>query len=177
MLAPPPHPPPPRPPPPKQSPQFPPPPPPPPGPPPPNARQQFPRQDGVYMIFTNEPDDKGSRRAKEQAVNATMPAVQQRMSWSDNVITWGPEDHPSVMPNPGNYALVVDAIVAAPLYSCKFIRTLSDGGNAINILYRDTMIKLGISESELEPSRTICHGIVPGLSCTALGRVRLEVVF
>ena len=43
----------------------PPPPPPPPGPPPPNARQQFPRQDGVYMIFTSEPDDKGSRRARE----------------------------------------------------------------------------------------------------------------
>src|ERR1043165_4583599 len=129
------------------------------------------------MIFTSEPDDKGSRIAREQAVNATMPAVQQRMSWSDNVIAWGLEDHPSVMPNPGNYALVVDAIVAAPLYSCKFTRTLIDGGSAINILYRDTMVKLGISESELEPSRTVFHGIVPGLSCTPLGRVRLEVVF
>ena len=50
--------------------------------------------------------------------------------------------------------LVVDAIVAGPLYSCKFTRTLIDGGRAINILYRDTLIKLGISESELEPSRT-----------------------
>jgi hypothetical protein len=129
------------------------------------------------MIFTSEPDDKGSRRAREQAVNATMPAVQQRMIWSDNVIEWGPEDHPSVMPNPGNYALVVDAIVSAPLYSCKFTRTLIDGGSAINILYRDTMIKLGISESELEPSQTVFHGIVPGLSCTPLGRIRLEVVF
>src|ERR1041384_727337 len=99
------------------------------------------------------------------------------MNWSDKVIEWGPEDHPSVMPNPGNYALVLDAIVAAPLFSCKFTRTLIDGGSAINILYRDTMIKLGISESELEPSRTVFHGIVPGLSCTPLGRIRLEVVF
>ena len=56
------------------------------------------------------------------------------------------------MPNLGDYALVVDAIVATPLYSCKFTRTLIDGGSAINILYRDTMIKLGISESELEPA-------------------------
>src|ERR1041385_6374672 len=107
------------------------------------------------MIFTSESDDKGSRRACEQAVNATMPAISQRMDWSDNVIAWGPEDHPSVMPNPGSYALVVDAILEAPLYSCKFTRTLIDGGIAINILYRYTMIKLDISESELEPSRTV----------------------
>src|SRR4051812_30775237 len=39
------------------------------------------------------------------------------------------------------------------------------------------MIKLGISENKLEPSRTTFHGIVPGLSCTPLGRIRLEVVF
>src|SRR4051812_47162591 len=81
------------------------------------------------------------------------------------------------MPNTCSYALVVDAIVAAPLYSCKFTRTLIDGGNAINILYRDTMIKLGISESELEPSRTVFHRIVPGLSSTPLDLIRLEVVF
>src|ERR1041384_351758 len=112
------------------------------------------------MIFTSDPDDKGSRRAREQAVNATMSAVQQRMNWSDNIIAWGLEDHLSVMPNPGNYALVVDAIVAAPLYSCKFTRTLIDGGSAINILYRDTMVKLDISESELERSTTIFHSIV-----------------
>src|ERR1041384_928923 len=98
-----------------------------------------------------------------------MPAVQQRMNWSDKVIEWGPEDHPSIMSNPGNYALVVDAIVAAPLFSRKFTRPLIDGGSAINIRYQDTMIKLGISESELEPNRTIFHGIVPGLLFTPLG--------
>src|SRR3954466_2182504 len=77
----------------------PPPPPPPPGPPPANARQQFPRQDATYMIFTSESDDKGSRRAREQAVNATIPAVPQFMDWSDSVITWSREDHPGLMPN------------------------------------------------------------------------------
>src|SRR3954467_5027429 len=74
----------------------PPPPPPPLGPPPANARQQFPRQNGTYMIFISESDDKGSRRAREQAFNATMPAISQRMTWSDSAIAWGPEDHPSV---------------------------------------------------------------------------------
>src|SRR3954466_12138441 len=129
------------------------------------------------MIFTSESDDKGSRRAREQAVNATMPAVPQFMDWSDSVITWSREDTPGLMPKPGSYALVVDAVLAAPKYSCRFTRTLIDGGISINILYRDTMIKLGISESELQPSRTIFHGIVPSLSCTPLGRIRLDVMF
>src|SRR3954466_13337447 len=113
------------------------------------------------MIFTSESDDKGSRRAREQAVNATMPAVPQFMDWSDSVITWSREDHPGLMPNPGSYALVVDAVVVAPKYSCRFTRTLIDWGSSINILYPDTMIKLGISESELQPSWTIFHGIDP----------------
>ena len=81
------------------------------------------------------------------------------------------------MSNPGSYALVVDSIVAVPQYSCLFTRTLIDRGSSINILYRETMIKLGIGESELQPSRTAFHGIVPGLSCTPLGCIRLDVVF
>src|SRR3954466_4818400 len=54
-------------------------PPPPPAPPqnrgPPQQQNQFPRQDTAYMIFTSESSDKGSRRARAQEVNATMPAV------------------------------------------------------------------------------------------------------
>src|SRR4051812_35449942 len=106
-----------------------------------------------------------------------MPPTSQYMHWSDNLITWGKEDHPGLMPNPGSYALVVDAIVAAPRYSCLFTRTLMDGGNSINILYRETMIKLDISESELQPSRTTFHDIIPDFSCTPMGRIRLDVLF
>jgi hypothetical protein len=39
------------------------------------------------------------------------------------------------------------------------------------------MIKLGLTEKDLERSRTTFHGIVPGLSCTPLGRIRLDVIF
>src|SRR3954467_13048723 len=51
---------------------------PPPPPPPPQNRgppqqqqNQYPRQDAAYMIFTSESQDKGSRRARAQEVNAT----------------------------------------------------------------------------------------------------------
>ena len=129
------------------------------------------------MIFTSESEDKGSRRARDQEVNATMRVIPQYMHWSNNTITWESEDHPGLMLNPGSYTLVVDSIMAAPRYSCKFTRTLIDGGSSINILYRETMIKLGISEGDLQPSQTTFHGIVPGLSCTPMGRIRLDVVF
>src|SRR4051812_35914643 len=129
------------------------------------------------MIFTNESSDKGSRRAQAQEVNATMSPIPQYMQWSECNITWGREDHPSIMPNPGTYPLVVDAMFAAPKFSCMFSRVLIDGGSTINILYRDTLVKLGLTERDLERSRTTFHGIVPSLSCTPMGRIRLDVIF
>ncbi|XP_020161788.1 uncharacterized protein [Aegilops tauschii subsp. strangulata] len=39
------------------------------------------------------------------------------------------------------------------------------------------MTKLGLEAKNLEPTRTIFHGIVPGLSCSPIGRVPLSVLF
>ncbi|XP_051205466.1 uncharacterized protein [Lolium perenne] len=39
------------------------------------------------------------------------------------------------------------------------------------------MHTLGITENMLEPSRTTFHGIVPGLSCSPMGKVRFDVLF
>src|SRR3954467_5651951 len=99
------------------------------------------------------------------------------MHWSDCDISWGRRDHPSILPNPGSYPLVVDGLGAGPKFSCKFSRVLIDGGSTINILYRDIMVKLGLTERDLERSRTAFHGIVPCFSCTPMGRIRLDVVF
>src|SRR4051812_28415370 len=103
--------------------------------------------------------------------------VPQYMQWYDWNITWCREDHPSIMPNPGTYPLVVDTLFAAPKFSCLFPRVLIDGGSTINILYRDTLVKLGLMERDLKCSRTTFHGIVPGLSCTPMGRIRMDVIF
>jgi hypothetical protein len=81
------------------------------------------------------------------------------------------------MPNPGGYALVLDPTIIAARRTYKFSRVLIDGGSSINILYRDTMTKLGIKAKHLEPSRTVFHGIVPGLSCSPIGQIRLDVLF
>ena len=96
-------------------------------------------------------------------MNTVVPAKTDFMHWSDRPITWTREDHPAAMPSPGGYALVLNPIIVAR--------------SSTNILYRDTMTKLGLKAEDLEPTRTIFHDIVPGLSCSPIGRVRLDVLF
>jgi hypothetical protein len=60
---------------------------------------------------------------------------------------------------------------------CQFSRVLIDGGSSINLLYRSSLEKLGIPVAQLKPSWLTFHGIMPGHSCTPLGKVQLEVLF
>jgi hypothetical protein len=81
------------------------------------------------------------------------------------------------MPSPGEYALVLDLIMCSDMHTCRFSRVLIDGGSSINLLYRSSMEKLGIPLAQLKLSWLTFHGIIPGHSCTPLGRVQLEVLF
>jgi hypothetical protein len=60
---------------------------------------------------------------------------------------------------------------------CRFSCVLIDGGSRINLLYRTSMEKLGILAIQLKPTKLTFHGIVPGHSCTPMGRIQLEVLF
>jgi hypothetical protein len=81
------------------------------------------------------------------------------------------------MPSPGEYALVLDPIVFSETHTCRFSRVLIDGGSSINLMYRSLLEKLGIPAGQLTPSRITIHGIVPGHSCSPMGRIQLEVMF
>ena len=96
------------------------------------------------------------------------------MHWSEKPITWSRADHPAVMPSPGAYAMVLESTFAVERRASRFSRILIDGGSSINILYRDTMEKLGIKEKQLQPSRTVFHGIVPGLSCSPISKIKID---
>ena len=39
------------------------------------------------------------------------------------------------------------------------------------------MEKLSIKQKQLQPSRTVFHGIVPGLSCSPIGKIKKDVLF
>ncbi|KAI5000376.1 hypothetical protein ZWY2020_004965 [Hordeum vulgare] len=81
------------------------------------------------------------------------------------------------MPNPGPYALVLDPTFASKRLTCRFSLVLVDGGSNINILYLDTLLKLGLNEMAVLPTSTVFHGIVPGQSCSPIGKIQLDVRF
>src|SRR3954470_22853559 len=103
-------------------------------------------------------------------VNSTMPAIPKYMHWSEQEITWSIKDHPKIMPTPGGYALVLNPTFMGPDINVKFSKVLIDDGSSINIIYKDTMLKLGITMNMLEPSKTTFHGIVRDSHVSQLGR-------
>ena len=97
-------------------------------------------------MFTSVADDRRSRRQQQQEVQAVASNTPEFMHWSERPISWSRADHPEVMPSPGSYALVLEATHAMERRTTRFSRVLIDGGSSINILYRDTMEKLGIKQ-------------------------------
>jgi hypothetical protein len=73
--------------------------------------------------------------------------------------------------------MVLDPTICTSRRNVRFSLVLIDGGSSINILYRNTARKLGITERELRPTPTVFHVIVHGHSCQPIGQITLEVMF
>ena len=56
-------------------------------------------------------------------------------------------------------------------------RVLMDGGSSLNLLYQDTVRKMGIHPSRIKPTKTTFKGVIPGVEANCTGSVTLEVVF
>jgi hypothetical protein len=75
------------------------------------------------------------------------------------------------MPRLRGYALVLNPIMFSEMHTCRFSRVLIDGGSSINLLYHTSMEKPGIPAIQQKPTKLTFHGIVPGHSCTPMGRI------
>ena len=56
-------------------------------------------------------------------------------------------------------------------------RVLMDGGSSVNLIYQDTVRKMGIDPSRIKPSSTTIKGVIPGVEARCTGSLTLEVVF
>ena len=56
-------------------------------------------------------------------------------------------------------------------------RVLMDGGSSLNLLYQDTVRKMGIDPSRIKPTKTTFKGVIPGVEACCTGLITLEVVF
>jgi hypothetical protein len=94
-----------------------------------------------------------------------------RMKWSDDYITFGPEDHPVMELSERNLPL----IVKIPIGQHKVAKTLIDSGASLNLIMRRTFIELGLNLSDLTPIHDTFHGVIPGQTSTPIGHIDLEV--
>ena len=59
----------------------------------------------------------------------------------------------------------------------RLTRVLMDGGSGLNLIYEDTVRRMGIDPSRIKQSNTTFEGVIPGVAACARGSVVLEVTF
>jgi hypothetical protein len=101
------------------------------------------------------------------------PATTEYLHWSEQPIEFNREDHPIIVPWPGNVPLVLKAQIGA--YDVDKI--FMDAGSGINLIYAKTLRAMHISLEFLKPTDCSIHGIVPGSANYPLGRIALNVCF
>jgi hypothetical protein len=67
--------------------------------------------------------------------------------WSYQVITFSRADMWAKLPQPGHFPLVLDLVI----HNVRFEKVLIDGGSALDILFRNVLIELGLKQEDLEP--------------------------
>ena len=70
-------------------------------------------------------------------------------------------------------ALVLDPIIDG----YHFTRVLMDGGSSLNLIYQDTVRKMGIDPTKISHSNTTFKGVTPGTEAHCTGSLLLEVIF
>jgi hypothetical protein len=84
-----------------------------------------------------------------------------RMRWSDNYITFGPEDHPIV--------------VKIAIGRHKVAKILIDCGASLNLIMKKTFIEMCLNLSDLTPVHDTFHGIILGQTSTPIWLIDLKV--
>jgi hypothetical protein len=96
-----------------------------------------------------------------------------RMRWSDDYISFGPEDHPDTELSERNLLLIIKILIRRH----KVAKTLIDNEASLNLLIRKTFIEMGLKLSDLTPVHDTFHGIIIGQASTPIGRIDLEVSY
>jgi hypothetical protein len=81
-----------------------------------------------------------------------------RMKWSDDYITFRPEDHPIVELSERNLPLVIKILIGWH----KVAKILIDSKASLNLIMRRTFIEMGLNLSDLTPVHDTFHGVIPG---------------
>ena len=59
----------------------------------------------------------------------------------------------------------------------RLTRVLMDVGSSLNLIYEDTVRRMGINPSRISQSNTTFEGVIPGVEAYGRGSIILEVTF
>jgi hypothetical protein len=124
------------------------------------------------MIYVTHIPKKERKRALRD-IYALEPVASKFNPWSACPITFDKHDDPTSIRHGGSAALVLDPIFDG----FHLTRVLMDGGSSLNLIYTDTIRKMGIDSSRIKPSTTTFKGVIPGVEARCTRTVTLEVVF
>ena len=113
---------------------------------------------GGNMIYATHIPKQERKRALRD-VYAMEPLAPKFNPWSSCPITFDRRDHPTSIRHGGSAALVLDPIIDG----FHLTRVLMDGGSSLNLLYQDTVHKMGIDPSRIKPTKTTFKGVIPGV--------------
>ena len=83
------------------------------------------------------------------------------------------QDYSRSVRNTGGISLVLDPIIDG----LQFTQVLMDGGSDINLLYQDTIRRMGIDPTKIRHSNTSFKGVTPGPDAHCTGSLLLELMF
>ena len=122
----------------------------------------------VNMIYATHIPKRERKRALRD-VYAIEPVAPKFNPWSSFPITFDRRDHPTSVRHGGSAALVLDPIIDG----FHLRRVLMDGGSSLNLLYQDTVRKMGINPSRIKPTKTTFKGVIPGVEARCTGSITL----
>src|SRR3954468_13678030 len=124
------------------------------------------------MIYARH-TPKRERKGALTDVYAVEPVAPKFNLWSSFPSTFDRQDHPTSIRHGGSAALVLDPIIDG----FHLARVLMVGGSSLNLLYQDTVWKMGINPPRIKPTKTTFKGVIPGVEANCTGLVTLDVVF
>ena len=116
---------------------------------------------------------KGKNRMALTKTRAVRPAPEEPRHWLLKPITFDHQDYSRSIRNARRTALILDPIIDG----LQFTQVLMDSGSDLNLLYQDTIRKMGIDPTKIRHSNTSFQGVMPGPYAHCTGSLLLQVVF
>jgi hypothetical protein len=130
----------------------------------------------VAVIFVGVPNTRSKHQDKLalRTIMAAEPATPRYLNWLLYLIQFSREDQWTSVGSTGHYPLVLDPTIT----DMKIIKVLIDGGARLNIIFSDTLRKMGLELARMiTPTSVPFYGIVPGKATMPLGQITLLVTF